>query len=62
MLLLVVKNLAGDKELLSNIKNCEINEEVNGDFSNSFPSIFSANNAHSYPLGRKHSRIRWTRI
>ncbi len=57
MLLLVVKNLTGDTELLTNINSCEINEEVNGDFSISFTSFSTANNAHSYPLLEEESTV-----
>lgn len=48
--MLTVTNLTGETELLTNIKNCEVNEEVNGDFSISFTSFLSDKNAHSYPL------------
>ena len=48
--MLTVTSLSGETELLTNIKNCEVNEEVNGDFSISFTSFLSDKNAHSYPL------------
>ncbi len=57
MLLLVVKNLAGQTELLTDIKGAEINEEVNGDFSITFTSFFTDKNAHSYPLLEEESTV-----
>ncbi|EWG08364.1 phage tail spike protein [Cytobacillus firmus] len=48
--MLVVTDLSGRTEALTDIKGTEVNEEVNGDFSMSFTSVYTDNNAHSYPL------------
>ncbi|MBG9585613.1 phage tail spike protein [Cytobacillus firmus] len=48
--MLVITDLSGRTEALTDIKGIEVNEEVNGDFSISFTSVFTDKNAHSYPL------------
>ncbi|MBG9548494.1 phage tail protein [Cytobacillus firmus] len=55
--MLVVTDLAGNSEVLTDINGVEVNEEVNGDFSISFTSFFTERNAHSYPLAQEESTI-----
>ncbi len=55
--MLIVTDLSGKTEALTNIKNAEVNEEINGDFSLSFTTILSEKNAHSYPLLQNESIV-----
>ncbi|MGM9925220.1 MAG: phage tail protein [Bacillus sp. (in: firmicutes)] len=55
--MLVVSDLNGNTEALTDVHGVEINEEVNADFSISFTSFFLQNNAHSYPLLQEESII-----
>ena len=55
--MLVVKDLAGTTEALTDVKGVEINEEVNGDFSISFTALATRMNEHSYPLLKEESIV-----
>ncbi|PAE21955.1 hypothetical protein CHH80_03400 [Bacillus sp. 7504-2] len=55
--MLIVTDLQGNTEALTNIQNAVVNEEVNGDFSISFTSFLSPENAHAYPLLEEESLI-----
>ncbi|MDF2902416.1 MAG: p20 [Bacillus sp. (in: firmicutes)] len=59
MLLLVVTDLFGNTEALTDFQNVEINEEVNGDFSLSFLCFYTEKNEHSYPLVQEESIVEW---
>lgn len=55
--MLTVRSLSGETELLTNIKDCEVYEEVNGDFNISFTSFLNAKNEHAYHLLQEESII-----
>lgn len=55
--MLIITDLNGNSEALTNYKDVEINEEVNGDFSLSFTSFLTEKNAHSFPLLQEKSIV-----
>jgi phage minor structural protein len=55
--LLVIKDLYGNIEPLTDIKECEVYEEVNGDFSIFFTSFLTEKNKHSFPLIQEESIV-----
>lgn len=55
--MLIITDLNGNTEALSDVKNVEVNEEVNGDFSISFTSFYTEKNAHSYPIVQEESIV-----
>lgn len=57
--MLVVKDLNGKIEALTDIRGDEIFEEINGEFSLSFSVLNTEKNAHSYPLLEGKSIIEW---
>lgn len=57
ILLLIVTNLSGETEALTDFQGLEVNEEINGDFSIRFTSLYTDKNAHSYPLLQEESLV-----
>jgi phage minor structural protein len=57
--MLIITDLFGNSEALTDYKNVEIYEEVNGDFTLSFTCFFTENNEHSYPLVQEESIVEW---
>ncbi|CAG9608064.1 phage tail spike protein [Pseudoneobacillus rhizosphaerae] len=55
--MLIVTDLFGNTEALTDVQNVEIYEEVNGDFSLSFTCLLTEKNAHSYPLVQEESIV-----
>lgn len=55
--MLVITDLFGNTEALTDIKNAEIIEEVNGDFSLSFTCFLSERNEHSFHLIQEESIV-----
>lgn len=57
--MLIITDLFGNAEALTDYQNVEIHEEVNGDFSLSFLCFFTEQNEHSYPLVQEESIVEW---
>jgi phage minor structural protein len=55
--MLIITDIFGNTEALTDFQNVEINEEVNGDFSLSFTCLLTEKNAHSYPLVQEESIV-----
>jgi phage minor structural protein len=55
--MLIVTDLFGNTEALTDYKNVEINEEMNGDFSLSFTCFLTENNEHSFHLVQEESVV-----
>lgn len=55
--MLVVTDLTGKSEILTDITGAEITEEVNGGFSFSFSCLETERNSHSYPLLQEESIV-----
>jgi phage minor structural protein len=55
--LLIIKDLMGNVEALTDITECEVYEEVNGDFSIFFTSFLTEKNEHSFPLIQEESIV-----
>lgn len=55
--MLIVTDLTGKTEALTDVQGVEVNEEVNADFSLSFSCVLTENNAHSYPLVQEESLV-----
>lgn len=55
--MLIVTDLEGKSEMLTDITGAEINEEVNGDFSLSFVCIKTEKNEHSYGMLQEESLV-----
>jgi phage minor structural protein len=55
--LLVIKDLNGIVEPLTDIKECEVLEEVNGNYMISFASFLTEKNEHSFPLIQEESIV-----
>jgi phage minor structural protein len=57
MLLLVITDVFGNSEALTDFQGLEVIEEVNGDFSLSFTCFLTEKNEHSYPLVQEESIV-----
>lgn len=55
--MLIITDINGNSEALTNAQNIEVNEEVNGDFNISFTSFLTEKDAHSYPLLQEESVV-----
>ncbi|MEJ9151065.1 phage tail spike protein [Bacillus smithii] len=55
--MLVVTSLSGQTEALPDVKNIEITEQVNGEFSLSFTCFFTERNQHAYPLVQEEAIV-----
>jgi phage minor structural protein len=55
--MLIITDIFGNTEALTDIQNVEVIEEVNGDFSLSFTVFLSEKNQHSYPLVQEESIV-----
>lgn len=57
--LLIIRDLSGNTEGLTDYKDLSINTEVNGDYSISFTSILTETNKHSYHLIAEESIVEY---
>ena len=55
--MLIITDIKGNSEMLTDVSNVEITEERNGDFSISFTVFNTERNAHSYPLLQEESIV-----
>jgi phage minor structural protein len=55
--MLIITDIFGNTEALTDIQNVEINEEVNGDFSLSFTCFLTKKNEHSFHLVQEESIV-----
>lgn len=57
--MLIITDLKGNTEALTDYTDLEIIEEVNGEFNLSFTSFLTDRNEHSYPLIQEESIVEW---
>jgi phage minor structural protein len=57
MLLLVITDVFGNSEALTDFQGVEVIEEVNGDYSLSFTCFLTEKNKHSFPLVQEESIV-----
>ncbi|MBW3113013.1 phage tail protein [Bacillus sp. MCCB 382] len=58
--MLIIKDIHGTTEPLSDFTGLEVNEEVNGDFSINLVALNTERNKHAYPLLQEESTIEWS--